>query len=96
MELYGEGLQFLKQCSNLVIAAIIKKTWPSKDDITERQAKERYGTKWIHSRKRSKAIETHRNGRWIVYSIHEIECVLAAEKDYEKDFMRIYRPEGGE
>ena len=95
--LYGDTIRVIEECTELVILAIAKKTCPVKDDLSEHQAYELYGRKWLKTRVAWKVIARHRIGNRIIYSRHEIECVKAAEKDYSADFDRIYRQnEGGE
>lgn len=96
MENYRETLRILNECAELIAAAIIKKTHPCKDDISENEAKKRYGSKWLKRRREMGLIERNYIGNRIIYSIHELECVKAAEKEYEVDFERIYRHKGGE
>ena len=72
MEIREETLRVLDECLDLVIAAIVKRTTPCKDDITEHQAFQRYDRKWLRHRKKQGYIKTHRSGNRILYSIFDI------------------------
>ena len=66
--------------SNLIADAILKKTAPVKDDISEREAKQAYGTRWIIAMKEKGLADVHRiGGKWI-YSRHQLDCLRAAER----------------
>ena len=52
METVKEIMTELENCSNLIADAIIRKTSPYEDDITERQAKKAYGRDWIERMKK--------------------------------------------
>lgn len=91
MEIREETIRVLDECLDLVTAAIVKRTTPCKDDITEHQAFQRYDRKWLRHRKKQGYIKTHRIGNRILYSVFEIECQRLAEKDYSDAFDRIYR-----
>lgn len=47
-----EMMSQLESCSNLIADAIIRKTMPCQDDITENQAKKAYGDRWIRKMKK--------------------------------------------
>lgn len=49
METNEQNLTALVGCIELVADAIVKKTCPYMDEISENQAKARYGSKWIGS-----------------------------------------------
>ena len=89
METNEQNLTALVGCIELVADAIVKKTCPSMDDISENQAKARYGSKWIRFHKERGNLRHHYRGRRIVYSIHEINCLRAAEKDSHEAIMRM-------
>ena len=91
MEIREETIQVLNECLDLVTAAILKKTAPCKDDISEHQAGLRYDRKWLRHRRKQGYIKAHRIGNRILYSVFEIECQRLAEKDYSDAFDRIYR-----
>ena len=66
--------------SELVADAIIKKTMPVNDDLSEREAKAAYGARWIAQMKEKGLAEPHRIGRKVVYSRHQLDCLRAAER----------------
>ena len=88
MEINEETLTVLYRCVDLIADAIVKKTCPVMDDISENQAIERYGSKWIKLYKERKGITPHRIGKRIVFSIHELNCLKVAERDNYEAIMR--------
>ena len=96
MEKYRETLRLLNESAELIVAAIIKKTRPCRDDISENEAKKRYGARWLKRRKEMGVVKGNYIGNRIIYSVHELECIRVAEKEFEADFDRIYRHKGGE
>jgi len=68
--------------SELVADAIIKKTAPVKDDISERQAAAAYGARWLRKMKEQGLAEPHYIGNKLVYSRHQLDCLRAAERQH--------------
>lgn len=66
--------------SNLIADAIIKKTSPVQDDMSEREAKKAYGTRWLMAMKEKGLANAHRIGGKVVYSRHQLDCLRAAER----------------
>ena len=89
MEINEETLDVMRRCADLIADAIIKKTCPCQDDISENQAKERYGSRWLKICKERKSIKHCLIGGRIVYSIHELNCLRAAERDNYETIMRM-------
>ena len=81
MGLSEETLSALQRCVDLIADAIVKKTSPIEDEISERQANAKYGKGWMRFHKKRKNINYYRKGRTRVYSIHELDCLVAAEWD---------------
>lgn len=70
--------------SNLVADAILKRTSPVRDDLSEREAKQAYGTRWLLAMKEKGLADAHRvGGRWI-YSRHQLDCLRAAERQHAR------------
>jgi hypothetical protein len=68
--------------SDLVADAIIKKTAPIKDDMSERQAEKAYGARWLRRmREQGLAIPNYIGNR-TVYSRHKLDCLRAAERQH--------------
>lgn len=67
--------------SNLVADAIIKRTCPVKDDLSEREAKAAYGTRWLRSMKEKGLAKYNRIGGKVIYSRHQLDCLRAAERE---------------
>ena len=67
--------------SNLVADAIIKRTNPVKDDISEREAKAAYGTRWLRQMKEKGLARSARICGRVIYSRHQLDCLRAAERE---------------
>ena len=81
MESVKHIMNELEQCSNLIADAIIRKTSPHEDDITERQAKEAYGDKWLRKMKGLGLAKYTKIGGRNIYSRHQLNCLRQAERD---------------
>ena len=80
----------LETCSNLIADAIIRRTSPCDDDISESQARELYGDKWLRRMKRDGLAVYNRIGSRNVYSRHQLDCLRQAEREHAKlVFARI-------
>ena len=84
MESVRDIMNQLEACSNLIADAIIRRTIPYEDDISESQARELYGDKWIRKMKRYGMAKYHRIGRRNVYSRHQLDCLRQAEREEAK------------
>lgn len=83
----------LELCSNLIADAIIRKISPHEDDISERQAKEAYGDKWIRKMKSLGLAKYAKIGGRNVYSRHQLDCLRQAERENAKlIFRKIEKP----
>lgn len=83
----------LELCSNLIADAIIRKTAPHEDDISERQAKEAYGDKWLRKMKRLGLARFTKIGGRNIYSRHQLDCLRQAERENAKlIFKKIEKP----
>lgn len=89
MEAHEITLGALELCSDLIADAIVKKTCPRKDGISELEAKRRYGAKWLRENNRRGIIKPFRMGGRIVYSVHELDCAVAAGMDNYLEVMKI-------
>ena len=81
METVKDLMTELEYCSNLIADAIIRKTSPCEDDITERQAKKAYGRDWIERMKKLKLAKYSKIGGRNIYSRHQLNCLRQAERD---------------
>lgn len=89
MEINEQTLELLRRSSSLIADAIVKKTHPRNDDISEHKAMELYGAKWLRYHKKLGSISYHYLMGKITYSIHELNCLRAAERDNYEAVMRI-------
>ena len=84
MESVQDIMAQLELCSNLIADAIIRKTLPCEDDISENQAKKAYGDRWIRKMKRYGLAKSNRVGGRILYSRHQLNCLREAEREHAK------------
>ena len=87
MESVRDIMTELETCSNLIADAIIRKTTPVEDDISEHQAKKAYGVRWIVKMRRYGLAEAHRVGGRILYSRHQLNCLREAERQHDEIFL---------
>ncbi len=77
-------MQDTEMFSNLIADAIIKKTAPIRDDLSEREAKKAYGARWLMAMKEKGLADVYRvRGKW-VYSRHQLDCLRAAERQHAR------------
>jgi len=90
MESVKQIMNELEQCSDLIAEAIIKKTQPYEDDISENQARKAYGAKWLRKMKAEGLAKHARVGSRTIYSRHQLDCLRAAEREQARlIFKRI-------
>ncbi len=77
--------------SNLVADAILKRTAPVKDDMSEREAKAAYGTRWLRQMREAGLADAHRIGGRMIYSRHQLDCLRAAERQHAKLLLKEIR-----
>lgn len=77
--------------SNLVADAILKRTAPVKDDMSEREAKAAYGTRWLRQMREAGLADAHRIGGRMIYSRHQLDCLRAAERQHTKLLIKEIR-----
>ena len=92
MESVKHIMNELEQCSNLIADAIIRKTSPHEDDITERQAKEAYGEKWLRKIKGLGLAKYTKIGGRNIYSRHQLNCLREAERENTRLVFRKIQP----
>lgn len=80
METVRDMMEMAETLSVLVADAILKRVSPVSDDISERQARLAYGSRWLRERKAEGLIEASRIGGKTVYSRHRLDCLRAAER----------------
>lgn len=74
--------------STLVADAIIKRTTPVKDDMSERQARQAYGARWLRKVRESGLADYNRIGGKVVYSRHQLDCIREAERQQARLMRR--------
>lgn len=88
METIRDLMEQAETFSNLVADAILKRTNPVKDDLSEREAKAAYGTRWLRRMREEGLAESHRIGGKVVYSRHQLDCLRAAERQHAQLIIR--------
>lgn len=63
-----------------IAAAVVKITTPIKDDISERQARSAYGTRWLNRQIKLGLVKPSYTGNKKVFSRHRLDCIRAAER----------------
>lgn len=76
--------------SELIADAIIKRTSPVQDDISERQAETLYGAKWLRRMKQTGLAQYSRIGGRVIYSRHQLNCLRAAEREQAQVVSKKY------
>ncbi len=84
METVRDLMEQAETFSNLIADAILKKTAPVKDDLSERKAQAAYGAKWLRKMRDAGLADPHRIGGKLVYSRHQLDCLRAAERQHAK------------
>ena len=84
METVREIMRELEFCSNLIADAIIRRTIPCEDDISENQARKGYGDKWLRRMKREGLAVCHKVGGRNIYSRHQLNCLREAEREHAR------------
>ena len=84
METVNTIMEMLESSSNLIADAIIRRTMPCEDDISETKARELYGAKWLRRMKRDGLAKYSRIGSRNVFSRHQLDCLRAAEREHAK------------
>ena len=92
MESVKHIMNELGQCSNLIADAIIRKTSPCEDDISENQARQLYGDKWIRKMKRLGLAKYTKIGGRNIYSRHQLNCLREAERENTRLVFRKIQP----
>lgn len=80
MDTVRDLMERAETLSNLIADAIIKKTSPVKDDLSEREAKAAYGSRWLRQMRTEGLADVCRIGGKVIYSRHQLDCLRAAER----------------
>ena len=76
----SEIMRDAEALSLLVADAVIRRTNPAQDDISERAARQAYGRSWLNRAKRSGLVSVREVGNRVYYSRHQLNCLREAEK----------------
>jgi len=74
--------------SDLVADAILKKTAPVRDDLSQREAEAAYGTRWLRKMRQEGLATWRLVGRRVVYSRHQLDCLRAAERQHSELILK--------
>ncbi len=76
-----------QQCvelSEVIADAILRRTSPVSDELSEAEAKKAYGTRWLN-RMRDEGLAKFRwKGNKKIFSRHQLDCLLYAEKEHAR------------
>lgn len=70
-----------EQVSQLIADAILRRTNPVADEMSEHEARKAYGTRWLNDKLDRGLVEFVRRGNKKIYSRHRLDCLKAAEKE---------------
>lgn len=70
----------LMSCTDIIAAAIIRQTYPVKDELSERQAQRMFGSRWLMAREDDGSAEYHCSAGKNIYSRHQLMCLNEAER----------------
>lgn len=71
-----------EQVSQLIADAILRRTNPVADEMSENEARKAYGTRWLNDKLDRGLVEFVRRGNKKIYSRHRLDCLRAAEKEH--------------
>ena len=91
METIRSLMEQAEEFSNLIADAILKRTSPVKDDLSEREAKAAYGTRWLNQMREEGLADAHRVGGKMVYSRHQLDCLRAAQRQHSRLLIKESR-----
>lgn len=77
LQLYAEDAQ---QMSELIADAILKRTQPVSDDLSENEARAAYGRRWLDDKVKKGLAEYSRIGNRKIFSRHQLDCLRFAER----------------
>lgn len=77
------------QLSELIADAILRRTSPVSDEISESEAQKAYGTRWLNRMRDGGLAEYSRCGNKKLYSRHQLDCLKAAERESARLVMRM-------
>lgn len=89
METTKELSRELETLTDLIADAIIRKTNPLQDDLSERQARDSYGALWLNRQVKLGLVKGHFIGNKKVYSRHQLDCLRAAERRSASILLKI-------
>ncbi len=76
------------ELSEMIADAILRRTSPVSDELSEAEAKKAYGTRWLN-RMRDEGLATfHRKGNRKMFSRHQLDCLQAAERENARIILK--------
>lgn len=92
LQLYAEDAQ---QMSELIADAILKRTQPVTDDLSENEARTAYGRRWLDDKVKRGLAEYSRIGNKKVFSRHQLDCLRFAERKRAEIVRRTIHTNAG-
>lgn len=76
--------QMMTQMTDAIADAVVKRTTPQQDDISEREAFRQFGRYWVTQMAKADLIHPYRVGGKKIYSRHELDTVRLTQRTYAK------------
>lgn len=76
------------ELSELIADAILRRTSPVSDELSESEAKKAYGTRWLNRMRDEGLAQFQRKGNKKIFSRHQLDCLLSAEKEHARLILR--------
>lgn len=76
--------------SDIIADAIIKRTCPVQDDLSERQAETLYGARWLRKMKQAGIAQCNKIGGKNIYSRHQLNSIRVAEREQARIISKKY------
>lgn len=80
--------------TELIADAVLRKTHPAADEMSENEAQKAYGTRWLNRMRDSGLAEFTRRGNRKIYSRHQLDCLRAAETEHARLIIKEGRSHG--
>lgn len=87
MESVRSIMEDVEVFSTLVADAILKRTAPVKDELSTREARAAYGTRWLREVTEAGLVQAYTDGNRKVFSRHQLDCLRAAQRQHANQIM---------
>ncbi len=83
-----------EELSTLIADAILRRTSPVSDELSENEAQRLYGARWLNRMRDSGLAEFRRSGNKKIYSRHRLDCLKAGEAEHARLILKDVRGDG--